>query len=111
MNHSYYYPNRKNQESNWSFIEGKIDDILTIHLDENATTGYGWAVFQMPHQLCLLESFYTPDSMNSIGSGGTRTILFGGLIEGQGKLKFMYVRPWDLLHPIDILMVDVMIKS
>jgi len=92
--------------------EGKVNETFRIDLNENASTGYIWAVSQMPHNLCLLESFYTPDSDRTflVGGGGKRTIIFGGLSVGQGILKFIHVAPWDLLNPTETVIYDVKIK-
>ena len=93
-------------------VYGKVNELFQIQLSENPTTGYGWAVALMPQNICLLQSSYTPEPFPSapLGSGGTRTFIFGGLSPGQGRIKLMYVRPWDLLNPADTAIYDVVIN-
>ncbi len=92
-------------------IEGKVNETFSIQLNENASTGYVWAVSQMSYNVCLLDSFYTPyDNTLVVGSGGIRTIIFGGLFVGQGILKFIHVAPWDLLNPAETAIYDITIN-
>lgn len=98
---------------NMSSIYGKVNELFQIQIYENPTTGYGWAIAQIPQNICLYDSYYTPDPCppGPIGSGGTRTFVFGGLSPGQGRIKLIYVRPWDLLSPADTAIYDVTINS
>lgn len=80
-------------------VQGEADDRrLTIVLDENPTTGYGWSYTPSAEgMLREVSSEYAqdPDSAGLMGAGGKRTWVFEGLMPGDVTLQFQYARPFE----------------
>lgn len=74
----------------------KTADILTVSLEENATTGYVWG-FTITDNT-ILE--YKNDELKSdnkgvTGSGGIHEFVFAGKAEGKTTILFLNKRDWE----------------
>ena len=71
---------------------------VSVILDENPTTGYGWTFVMNPDGIIReVSSDYVqdPGSENLMGAGGKRTWLFEGIAQGDTALRFTYARPTE----------------
>jgi inhibitor of cysteine peptidase len=72
-----------------------------IKLTENPTTGYIWALAQLPESFYLLSDSYQPDQPIKIGSGGTHRFYFVAMKPKiEGNFIFYQLRPWEPFAPI-----------
>lgn len=74
------------------------EDVLTVTLEENPTTGYQWHnTMDREGILELQKDDYTPTATSDkvVGSGGKHTWVFKGAAEGETVLTFKYYRPWE----------------
>ncbi len=71
--------------------------VVTISLDENPSTGYGWQyAVSEEGVLSLTADEYRSDAPAGVaGAGGIRSFSFAGLREGTVKLTFTYLRSWE----------------
>ncbi len=80
-------------------VHGEADSRrLTIVLDENPTTGYGWTyTLSAEGMLREVSSEYAQDAESAglMGAGGKRTWVFEGLTPGDVTLRFSYARPFE----------------
>jgi inhibitor of cysteine peptidase len=76
-------------------IRVKVKDKISLELEENPTTGFGWQIAQLPFLLELVDSDYQPDAPQRCGSGGLRTWQFVVARSGSGTLRLEYGRPWE----------------
>lgn len=75
-------------------VSAHVGDEISLHLAENATTGYRWAVESHDPGLEPLEA--TANYPNTaIGSGGEAIFRFRPVAPGSGKLALIYWRHWE----------------
>lgn len=73
-------------------------DMLTVMLQENPTTGYGWVVeFEEGNILKIDSDEFVPFAVapDVVGSGGERTWVFTPIESGTEELTFIYYRSWE----------------
>jgi inhibitor of cysteine peptidase len=80
------------QTDNGKTIQVHAGDTLVIQLDENASTGYTWAVNKIDTTVLLLQSSTYTASGNLPGSGGTRVFTFLAKNPGTVHLQLKYWR-------------------
>ncbi|HOW59059.1 MAG TPA: protease inhibitor I42 family protein [Candidatus Omnitrophota bacterium] len=70
---------------------------FTIVLDANPSTGYGWQLSETIDKTLLkvVEIKHRRDKGEKVGAGGKDLWTFQALREGEGKIPFDYVRPWE----------------
>jgi predicted secreted protein len=83
----------------------KVGQSFEIKLIENPTTGYNWALAQLPENFYLLSELYVPDpnKLGMVGSGGTRHFYFVAMkpTTEMGNFIFYLLRPWEPMTPIE----------
>ena len=82
-------------------IEVYLGQKVTITLEANITTGYGWQ-FARPvdeSMLQLISSEYLISNPELIGSGGKQSWIFKALKPGKTNVFFRYVRSWEKNNP------------
>ena len=86
--------------------------IVTISLDENPSTGYGWEYAAAPEGVVLLTGDqYRSDAPAGVaGAGGIRSFSFTGLREGTAALTFTYLRSWEG-DPIRTVVIEVRVAA
>lgn len=95
---------------NGSTVELKSDQVMSITLDANPTTGYTWEVVepldeQIMRQVGEIE--FIPES-DAIGAGGVQIIRFEIVNAGQTSLKLVYHRPWETdVEPLKTFFIQV----
>jgi len=84
---------------------------LKITLDANPTTGYLWAVDEVPDQLEQSgEPEYSSES-GAMGAGGTDVWTFMGTSAGTGTLKLKYWRSFEpTVAPVETFEVTVEVR-
>ncbi len=81
--------------------KGKTIDVhsstqIVIHIQENPTTGYRWAIDQNNDAMLPLDSStYAPTSGGAVGGGGTRTFTFTAKQPGTVHLQLKLWRSWQ----------------
>lgn len=83
---------------------------LTVELPGNPTTGFNWHVAELPK--CLEapdEPGFEADS-DAIGAGGTITLVFQAVSEGEGTLELQYARAWESVEPLETYSIDVTVR-
>lgn len=80
-------------------VHAAVGDMIELHLPENATTGYRWAIDRLdPHQLELAESSGRyPDSGEGtlVGAGGEAIFRFRVLTPAAATLALKQWRQWE----------------
>lgn len=78
-----------------------VGESFEIKLTENPTTGYVWALVNLPENFYLLSDSYQPDQPVRPGSGGTRHFYFVAMKPKiQGDFAFYQLKPWEPFAPI-----------
>jgi len=80
------------QTDNGKAVQVHAGDTMVIQLDENASTGYTWAVNKIDTTVLLLQSSTYTASGNVPGSGGTRVFTFLAKNPGTVQLQLKYWR-------------------
>ncbi len=85
-----------NQDQNNKILKVKIDDLITIRLKENPSTGYRWKFGELDKKIIEIEgSEYIHPSNKGIGSGGMRTFTFRAKSLGKTKVQLQLKREWE----------------
>ena len=72
-----------------------VEDLLEIHLAENATTGYRWAPDSYDTGLLELAKETASYPNAALGSGGEAVFLFRVVGAGSSTLTLKYWRHWE----------------
>lgn len=74
----------------------RVDDALTVRLEESPTTGYRWTLATTDNKaLELAADTFTPASGAGVGGGGVRTFRFLAKKQGNARLQFKLAREWQ----------------
>lgn len=71
------------------------ENLLSVTVEENATTGYMWEYEISGTSIELLNESFVPAEGDEAGAPGTHTFLFIGLSEGQSTIEFTYSQSFD----------------
>lgn len=78
-------------------LDVKVGDEVAVVLDENPSTGYGWAYKEEPEgflkELGKESKSFAEERM--IGAGVTSAWKFEVISEGEVKLTYLYYRSWE----------------
>lgn len=77
-------------------IIANVGETFQVILRGNETTGFVWALTDLPQCVYLLDAEYIPDHPITPGSGGTKIFTFAAIATCRDYLKFVLVRPWEL---------------
>ncbi len=90
------------------------NDLITVTLDGNPTTGYGWSVASGTGSVLTQEGEvkYTPNSSDPmvVGGGGTYLFTFKAAQTGTAPLKLIYSQPWNNNLPAQSFEVTVTVN-
>jgi len=87
---------------------------LTISLESNPTTGYGWQVVEMDS--AILQQTGEPEYKQAsgaedlVGAGGVETLRFEALAAGETTLTLGYMRSWESNPPIETFTMQVSVR-
>ncbi len=75
---------------------------LTIRLEGNPSTGYGWEASEISPNLTLIEKRFedTRTDPQLVGAPGIFVFTFKALEVGMGSVRLDYLRPWEKTAPI-----------
>lgn len=92
----------------------KQGQILTISLESNPTTGYGWQVVEMDASILAqsgeTEYRQTSGTEGLAGAGGVETLRFEALAAGQTTLTLGYMRSWESVPPLETFTLQVTVQ-
>lgn len=78
-----------------------VGESFEIQIKGNPTTGYIWALAQLPEHFYLLSELYQPDQPIMVGSGGGYHFSFVAMKpKAEGNLVFLQLRPWIPGEPV-----------
>lgn len=87
-----------------------VDDIFTITLEENRTTGYTWEL-NTSGGLAVVSDKYKPITSGLLGSTGERSWRIRCMIPGLSVVYAMYRRPWEPISGNDDTIVyEIIVK-
>ena len=83
--------------NNGETIDASRNQILSIKLDSNITTGYKWNLVTEPNSAIvkLVSSKYNEPVGGGIGAGGSETWQFLTIGTGVETIKLAYFRPFE----------------
>ncbi len=87
--------------------------IVTVSLDENPSTGYGWEyALSADGIVTLTADEYHPDETEPgvAGAGGVRSLSFAGVREGTVELTLSYQRAWEG-DPIRTVVIRITVSA
>lgn len=78
-------------------VELTVGGTLVVDLEENATTGFTWAVRQpLPSVIASASDVFTPPTDTGVvGAAGRRVLTYDVKGAGEGDLTIAYLRPWE----------------
>lgn len=83
------------EHDNGRLISGRVGDVLSVRLGENASTGYRWSLDKLsPSRLELIEGA-ADYPKEQIGSGGEAIFRFRVIGPGASTLSLKYCRAWE----------------
>ncbi len=82
-------------------LDVTANQVLSIHLDSNPTTGYKWDLVAPPDSrvLKLVLSKYNAPTSGAVGAGGSENWQFQAVGRGTTSLKLAYARPFEPNNP------------
>jgi len=87
------------ESNNGDNLNLKINDVITIKLESNATTGYKWNLSEENNSaiITLVSSDYTEkeNKDNLVGAGGFETLTFKAVSRGSATIILTYNRQWE----------------
>jgi inhibitor of cysteine peptidase len=102
------------QADNGGRITLQPGEVMTVTLNSNPTTGYGWQVLKINNAILVQEgdSVYeqSENSEGLVGAGGTETFRFKAVGSGETSLELGYMRPWEDVPPIETYSVLVIVQ-
>lgn len=83
----------------------EVGDTVEVVIAGNPTTGFEWMAAIGDKDSALIEQIgeaeYVPDATDAdvVGAGGTYTLTFKTLAEGEALLRLVYARSWESVSP------------
>ena len=89
-------------------------DVMTVTLESNPTTGYGWQVMEIDNTILVQnddpEYKGSSNSGGQVGAGGTETFRYKAVGTGTTTLEMGYLRPWESVPPIETFSLQVVVN-
>lgn len=103
------------ESNNGDNLNLKINDVITIKLESNATTGYKWNLSEENNSgiIAIVSSDYTEkeNKDNLVGSGGFETLTFKAVSGGSATIILTYNRPWEKdVQPEKIFKLNTLVQ-
>ena len=103
------------ESNNGDNLNLKINDIITIKIESNVTTGYKWNLSEESNSdiIALVSSDYTEkeNKDNLVGAGGFETFTFKAVSNGSTTLILTYNRPWEKdVQPEKIFKLNISVQ-
>lgn len=87
------------------------ETLLSVTVEENATTGYMWEYELNGTSIELLNESMVPAEGDEAGAPGTHTFLFLGLSEGRSTIDFTYSQSFDPQPDDEKFTVEVQVAA
>jgi inhibitor of cysteine peptidase len=102
-------------ENKGETIELAQGDSITLKLESNPTTGYGWQLTDdMDGTVIILTSTEFKQSKKDeglVGSGGYEYFYIKSIAPGSTDIILNYARPWEEgIEPVDVFKLSVIVK-
>ena len=103
------------ESNNGDNLNLKINDVITIKLESNATTGYKWNLSEENNSgiIAIVSSDYTEkeNKDNLVGSGGFETLTFKAVSRGSATIILTYNKPWEKdVQPEKIFKLNTLVQ-
>ena len=103
------------ESNNGNNLNLKINDVITIKLESNATTGYKWNLSEENNSgiIAIVSSDYTEkeNKDNLVGSGGFETLIFKAVSRGSATIILTYNKPWEKdVQPEKIFKLNTLVQ-
>jgi len=103
------------ESNNGDNLNLKINDVIKIRLESNATTGYKWNLSKENNSgiIAFISSDYTEkeNKDNLIGAGGFETFNFKAISKGSIILTLTYNKPWEKnVQPEKIFKLNISVQ-
>lgn len=89
------------------------NDQITVTLDGNPSTGYGWTVAAGTGTILTQvgEATYTQKTADAVttGAGGSYLFTFKAAQQGSTTLKLIYAQPWNNNLPVQTFEITVVV--
>lgn len=82
-------------EQNGARIKIRVGDVIALHLPENATTGYRWAITSLDEARFVLEDSGYHAQGPAVGSGGDAYWKFRARAAGKSRIELVNRREWE----------------
>ena len=94
-----------------SIVDLDVGGELTIALQANPSTGYGWTVTSIdPAVVTQTGEPELSAESNLIGAGATVTFRFTAAGAGVSELRLDYQRPWEGVEPLGTYFVTINVR-
>jgi inhibitor of cysteine peptidase len=103
------------ESNNGDNLNLKINDVITIKLESNATTGYKWNLSEENNStiITLVSSDYSEkeNKDNLVGAGGFETLTFKAVSGGNAAIILTYNRQWEKeVQPEKIFKLNISVQ-
>ena len=103
------------ESNNGDNLNLKINDVITIKLESNATTGYKWNLSEENNSgiIAIVSSDYTEkeNKDNLVGSGGFEILTFKAVSRGSATIILTYNKPWEKdVQPEKIFKLNTLVQ-
>ena len=76
-------------------VQLKPDELYTVSLPSNPTTGYSWEVKIESELISLVSQEYQGHGAEMVGAGGVEIFTLLAQESGQIQITFSYLRSWE----------------
>ncbi len=84
------------QGDNDGTFDVNVDEVITITLPANPSTGYEWAVAEINAGIVLYEgSDFKQSETDAVGSDGEEVLQFRAVRDGSTSIELKYWRSWE----------------
>ena len=107
--------NTYTERNNGDNLNLKINDVITIRLESNATTGFKWNISNETDTgiASFISSEYKQTSTYKklAGSGGYETFTFKAKSKGNAAITLTYNKPWEEeAAPLKTFKINIIVK-
>lgn len=80
---------------NGARITVRVGDVIALHLPENATTGYRWAIASLSEARFVVEDSGFHQQGHTVGSGGEAFWKLRARSAGKSRIELVNRREWE----------------
>ncbi len=83
------------REDNGRVVVAKVGDVISVHLPENPTTGYSWAIDSVDAKRLEADAPTYHSEGAGLGAGGARSWNFRARAPGRARVGLKRWRHWE----------------